>query len=133
MLTEQTQGRVTLAAVDALAEASGLVPGLPLADARALQPDLETLTHEPVADGAALRATSTSLGLKNMRRYGRRGAARLLAVGHDSLSSPFVPQFDSMNVLPGNRERAENGVPKLHFVFRHFQQLALDFVAVGKL
>ena len=62
MLTEQIQGRVTLAAVDALAEASGLVPGLPLADARALQPDLETMTHDPAADGAALRALAVWCG-----------------------------------------------------------------------
>ena len=50
----QERGRLALAAVNAAAEAGGLSPGLPLADARALQPDLRTADHDPAGDGAAL-------------------------------------------------------------------------------
>ncbi len=53
-LVAQERGRLTLAAVDAAAEAGGLSPGQPLADARALLPALKTLPHDPQGDGAAL-------------------------------------------------------------------------------
>ncbi len=48
------RGRLTLAAVDEAAAAAGLAPGMPLAGAHALAPDLETAAHEPESDAAAL-------------------------------------------------------------------------------
>ena len=53
-LVAQERGRLVLAAVDAVAQAGGLSPGQPLADARALLPGLRTLPHDPQGDGAAL-------------------------------------------------------------------------------
>ncbi|MFQ5774813.1 MAG: DNA polymerase Y family protein [Kiloniellaceae bacterium] len=53
-LVAQERGRLVLAAVDAAAAAEGLGPGLPLAEARALAPDLETAPHDPAGDAAAL-------------------------------------------------------------------------------
>lgn len=50
----RVSGGLRLAAVDALAEANGLVPGLPLADARALVPELITGEAEPDGDQQAL-------------------------------------------------------------------------------
>ena len=49
-------GRLSLAAVNAAAEAGGLMPGLPLAEARALLPGLTTVPHEPAADARAIAA-----------------------------------------------------------------------------
>lgn len=46
--------RLSLAAVNAAAEAGGLEPGLPLAEARALLPGLVTVPHDPAADARAL-------------------------------------------------------------------------------
>jgi len=45
-----------IAAVDRPAEAAGVVPGLPLADARALVPDLSVFDADPMADTQALEA-----------------------------------------------------------------------------
>ncbi|MGF1611275.1 MAG: DNA polymerase Y family protein, partial [Kiloniellales bacterium] len=53
-LIRAEQGRLLLAAVDAAAAAAGLVPGLPLADARAILPGLRTAEAEPEADLRAL-------------------------------------------------------------------------------
>src|SRR3546814_7278788 len=50
-------GRLTLAAVNEAAEAGGLAPGLPLAEARALVPGPVTLPHEPRLDARALAET----------------------------------------------------------------------------
>lgn len=47
-------GGIRLTAVDALAAANGLAPGLPLADARALVPELITGEADPDGDQAAL-------------------------------------------------------------------------------
>jgi protein ImuB len=47
-------GSIRLAAVDALARAQGLAPGLTLADARARLPQLHSLPHDPAADLALL-------------------------------------------------------------------------------
>jgi protein ImuB len=49
-----TGGRVMVAAVDAAAAACGILPGMALADARALQPDLEVRPADPAGDQAAL-------------------------------------------------------------------------------
>jgi protein ImuB len=49
-----------LAAVDARAEASGLEPGLGLAEARALVPELMIDPHDPEADAALLDALATA-------------------------------------------------------------------------
>lgn len=49
-----TGGRVMVAAVDARAAACGLLPGMTLADARALQPALEVRPADPAADARAL-------------------------------------------------------------------------------
>src|SRR5690606_3297307 len=46
-------GRLILAAVNDAAEAAGLAPGLPLAEARALVPGLVTVPHEPALDARA--------------------------------------------------------------------------------
>ncbi len=48
------RGRLNLVAVDALAAAAGLAPGMPLADARALEPELQAVEADPVADARAL-------------------------------------------------------------------------------
>ncbi|WP_193368428.1 DinB/UmuC family translesion DNA polymerase [Pelagibius marinus] len=48
--------RLSLAAVNAEAEAAGLEPGLPLAEARALLPGLITVPHDPAVDARALAA-----------------------------------------------------------------------------
>jgi protein ImuB len=55
-LVADESGRLTLAAVNAAAEAGGLAPGLPLAEARALLPGLVTVPHEPEADARAIAA-----------------------------------------------------------------------------
>ena len=47
-------GRLLLAAVDAAAAEAGLVPGLPLTDAKALLPDLEVAEQAPARDAEAL-------------------------------------------------------------------------------
>ena len=49
------RGREILAAVDAAAAATGLQPGLPLADARALCPSLRVVPQDLAGDAAALR------------------------------------------------------------------------------
>jgi len=54
VLVDRERGRLRLAAVDAAAERGGLAPGLPLADARARVPELETAAHDPVGDARAL-------------------------------------------------------------------------------
>jgi protein ImuB len=48
-------GRRLLAAVNPAAEAAGLAPGMPLADALSFLPGLTTAAAEPAADAAALR------------------------------------------------------------------------------
>ncbi len=62
VLLRQERGCLLLAAVDARAAAAGLAPGLPLADARAIQPDLETAEHDPAADLRALSALAAWCG-----------------------------------------------------------------------
>jgi len=47
-------GRLLLAAVDPIAAAAGLMPGMPLADARSFVPGLATAAAEPAEDRAAL-------------------------------------------------------------------------------
>lgn len=53
-LTSESQGGLRLSAVDRNAAAAGLVPGMPLADARVLVPDLAATHADPAADAAAL-------------------------------------------------------------------------------
>ncbi len=53
-LVDRERGRLRLVAVDAAAERGGLAPGLPLADARARVPGLETVAHDPAGDARAL-------------------------------------------------------------------------------
>ncbi|MEE9209460.1 MAG: hypothetical protein V3U23_03325, partial [Kiloniellales bacterium] len=53
-LVDRERGRLRLAAVDAAAERAGLSPGLPLAGARALVPELETAPYDPAGDAQAL-------------------------------------------------------------------------------
>jgi protein ImuB len=53
-LVHDEGGRLVLAAVDAAAEAAGLRPGLPLADGRALAPNLATAELRPGEDARAL-------------------------------------------------------------------------------
>ncbi|WP_298725420.1 DNA polymerase Y family protein [uncultured Ferrovibrio sp.] len=53
-LTMTASGGVRLAAVNAVAADSGLAPGMTLADARALVPDLVTAPSDPAGDAAAL-------------------------------------------------------------------------------
>lgn len=53
-LVDRERGCLRLAAVDAAAARGGLAPGLPLAGARALIPELETAPHDPVGDAQAL-------------------------------------------------------------------------------
>ena len=62
VLLRQERGCLLLAAVDARAAAAGLAPGLPLADARAIRPDLETAEHDPAADLRALSALAAWCG-----------------------------------------------------------------------
>lgn len=50
----QDRGGHRLAAVDAAAARAGLTPGLPLADARAMAPALETVPADPAGDARAL-------------------------------------------------------------------------------
>jgi protein ImuB len=50
----ETGGRRLLAAINPLAAAAGLAPGMPLADALSFLPGLVTAPAEPAADGAAL-------------------------------------------------------------------------------
>ncbi len=52
--TRENRGRLVLAGVDAAAAAAGLAPGLPLADARAILPGLESRPGDPPGDEAAL-------------------------------------------------------------------------------
>ena len=54
VLVDRERGRLRLAAVDAAAERGGLTPGLPLADARARVPELETAPYDPAGDAWAL-------------------------------------------------------------------------------
>ena len=49
-----TGGRVMVAAVDGAAAGCGILPGMALADARALQPDLGVRPADPAGDHAAL-------------------------------------------------------------------------------
>ncbi len=58
-LVDRERGRLRLAAVDATAERGGLTPGLPLADARARVPELETAAHDPAGDARALAGLAT--------------------------------------------------------------------------
>ncbi len=53
-LVARERGRLLLAAVDAAAERGGLSPGLPLAGARALIPELETAPYDPAGGAQAL-------------------------------------------------------------------------------
>lgn len=53
-LSLRDRGRLYVAAVDRRAQAVGIGPGMPLADARALEPDLSVRDADPVADAAAL-------------------------------------------------------------------------------
>lgn len=53
-MTVTISGGVRLAAVDPVAATCGLAPGLPLADARALAPDLITGPADPAGDALAL-------------------------------------------------------------------------------
>lgn len=48
------RGRMILVSVDPTAAAVGLAPGMPLADARALEPGLQVVEADPVADARAL-------------------------------------------------------------------------------
>lgn len=50
VFAEKRRGALCLASVGADAEALGLVPGLPLADARARVPDLAVVAHDPACD-----------------------------------------------------------------------------------
>ena len=59
VLVDRERGRLLLAAVDAAAERGGLTPGLPLADARARVPELETAAHDPAGDARALAGLAT--------------------------------------------------------------------------
>src|SRR5690606_24513150 len=54
-LIQRTSGGIRLTAVDALAAAEGLMPGIRLADARALVPELVNGDADPVADQEALQ------------------------------------------------------------------------------
>ncbi len=55
-LIARQAGRELVVAADPPAEALGIFPGLPLADARALCPGLRVVPHDPAGDAAALRA-----------------------------------------------------------------------------
>ena len=54
VLVEKVRGAMRLAAVDARALALGIAPGLTLADARALVPELVAIEHDPGADARLL-------------------------------------------------------------------------------
>ena len=54
MTVAAANGRALLAAIDENASAAGLVPGMVLADARALVPDLAVRPSHPDKDAAAL-------------------------------------------------------------------------------
>ena len=62
VLLRQERGCLLLAAVDDRAAAAGLAPGQPLADARAILPELETAEHDPAADLRALSALAAWCG-----------------------------------------------------------------------
>ncbi|MEA2779506.1 MAG: protein ImuB, partial [Rhodospirillaceae bacterium] len=51
---EEIGGRAMVVASDAAAAAGGVLPGLSLADARALLPDIAAFTADPAGDAAAL-------------------------------------------------------------------------------
>jgi protein ImuB len=51
---EEIGGRAMVAAADAVAAAGGVLPGLSLADARALLPDLAAFSADPAGDAASL-------------------------------------------------------------------------------
>lgn len=53
-LVEKQRGAMRIMAVDAAADALGIVPGLALADARARVPELTALPHDPTADALLL-------------------------------------------------------------------------------
>ena len=53
-LTDKIKGAVVLQAVDRIAAALDLAPGMKLADARARVPDLRAFDHDPLADAALL-------------------------------------------------------------------------------
>jgi protein ImuB len=54
VFAEKQRGALRLASVDRAAQAVGLAPGMPLADARARVPELLVVAHDPVADAAWL-------------------------------------------------------------------------------
>jgi len=54
VFAEKIRGALRLASVDRAAQAVGLAPGMPLADARAQVPELLVVGHDPVADAAWL-------------------------------------------------------------------------------
>ncbi|KQZ65788.1 nucleotidyltransferase [Sphingopyxis sp. Root1497] len=54
VFAEKARGALRLASLDRAAQAVGLAPGMPLADARARAPDLLVIAHDPVADAAWL-------------------------------------------------------------------------------
>ena len=54
VLTAECAGQVLVTAVNAVAAAAGIAPGMALADARALQPRLVTRPADPAADAAML-------------------------------------------------------------------------------
>ncbi|QNO29424.1 DNA polymerase Y family protein [Sphingopyxis sp. OPL5] len=54
VFAEKIRGALRLASVDRAAQAAGLTPGMPLADARARVPELLVVAHDPVADAAWL-------------------------------------------------------------------------------
>ena len=55
-LIERARGRIVLTAVDRAAAAAGILPGLPLAEARAILPELRTRPARPDRDAARLDA-----------------------------------------------------------------------------
>ncbi|MCH8189162.1 MAG: DNA polymerase Y family protein, partial [Proteobacteria bacterium] len=62
MTVLKEQGGLRVAAVNPAAQAAGLGPGLPLSDARALQPDLKVTPAEPAKDIRALAALADWCG-----------------------------------------------------------------------
>jgi protein ImuB len=54
VFAEKQRGALRLASVDRAAQAAGLTPGMPLADARARVPELVVAQHDPVLDHAWL-------------------------------------------------------------------------------
>ena len=61
-VVEGRQGRAVLVAIGAAAARAGLVPGMSLADARALEPGLRAIATDPSADQAALAALADWAG-----------------------------------------------------------------------